>query len=93
MKGNDFAHPSIKTEPKRDQQYSTTYSNTYSTGGLTIREHFASLSMAAMVSSIDGQPNYARIKALATQEGIKTSEWIAKESIKQADALIKELNK
>lgn len=61
--------------------------------GLTIRHDFAARAMQAIVSSISSEVEYERLRYLAGQEGMKVSEWIARDACKQADALIKELNK
>jgi hypothetical protein len=60
--------------------------------GLTKRELFAYGAMKAIVSSIDSEENYQRLKSHAAREGIKVSDWIARDACKQADALIKALN-
>lgn len=61
--------------------------------GLTKREYFAGLFTQAIVSSIDCESEYQRLRALAASEGMKVSGWIAHDAIKQADALLLELEK
>lgn len=60
--------------------------------GLTKREYFAALNMQAIVSSIDSEDNYVRLRRHAEREGLKVSDWIARDAVKQADALIAALN-
>ena len=79
--GNDLIHSFVGNEA---------YEGNYR--GLTKRELFAYGAMRAIVSSIDGEMNYQRLKNLAMSEGLKVSEWIARDACKQADALIKALN-
>lgn len=67
--------------------------NQYTKTGLTIRADFAKVAMSAIVGSIHSEPEYHRLKYLATKESLTVSQWIAKEACKQADALINELNK
>ena len=43
---------------------------------------------AAMVSSIDSAENYDRLRNHAGSLGLKVSQWIALDSVKQADALL-----
>lgn len=43
---------------------------------------------AAMVSSIDSEDNYDRLRNHAASLGMKVSRWIAADAIKQADALL-----
>ena len=43
---------------------------------------------AAMVSSIDSAENYDRLRNHAESLGLKVSQWIAIDSVKQADALL-----
>ena len=64
-----------------------------SESGLTKREYFASQNVAAMVSTIQDEEGYKRLHFLAKESDMTVSEWIASESVKQADALIKQLNK
>ena len=46
---------------------------------------------AAIVSTITNDEEYDRLYYLATRQGLKVSGWIARDSVKQADALMAEL--
>ncbi len=61
--------------------------------GLTKREYFAGLFTQAIVSSIDSEENYNRLKSIANYDGMSVSQWIARDGVKQADALLAELEK
>ncbi len=61
--------------------------------GITKRELMATKNTAAMVSSISCEHEYQRIKELASKENMSVSDWISRDAVKQADSLIKELNK
>jgi len=56
--------------------------------GMTLHEHFAGLAMQGIVSSIDSEENYQRLKNLAQIDGLSVSEWIARDAHKQADAML-----
>lgn len=56
--------------------------------GLTKREYLAGLAMQAIVSSIDSEENYQRLKGHASARGLKVSQWIANDAVKQADAIL-----
>ena len=70
-------HPEII--PHRDHDFA----------GMTLRDYFAAKAMQGMVSSIDGESNYQRLRALAAECGLSVSSWIARDAYKQADAMIK----
>ena len=55
---------------------------------MTLHEHFAGLAMQGIVSSIDSEENYQRLKNLAQIDGLSVSEWIARDAHKQADAML-----
>lgn len=57
--------------------------------GMTIRDYFAAKAMQGIVSSIDGEANYQRLRGHAAGAGLSVSEWIARDSYKQADAMLK----
>lgn len=59
--------------------------------GMTIRQRFAMAAMQAIVSSIDGEDSYQRLRHHAMAEGMTVSQWIARDSVKQAEALLVEL--
>lgn len=53
-----------------------------------LRDDFAGRVSAAMVGTIANDLDYERIKAIAASFGMTSSQWIAREAYKQADALI-----
>lgn len=62
--------------------------------GMTLRDYSAIKNAAAMVSTIRSEEDYERAKGIAIAHGFETiSEWIAFDSYKQADALLKERSK
>jgi hypothetical protein len=56
--------------------------------GITLRQHYAGIFVAAMVSSIHDDAGFYRLQKVASSEGLKLSQWISKDALKQADALI-----
>ena len=56
--------------------------------GMTLREHFAGLAMQGMVSSIHNEEAFDRFRAHAAAQGMTVSQWIARDSFKQADAML-----
>lgn len=81
---NDKAHPEIVTDQAYDSIDSKVYSNTYSYGGLTKREHFASMAMQGMLA------NYRPADFSGGQVEMVKS--IAETSCEMADLLIAALN-
>ena len=57
--------------------------------GMTLRDYFAAKAMQGIVSSIDGEDNYRRLRGHAAAAELSVSEWIARDAYKQADAMIK----
>lgn len=57
------------------------------------RSYFSGLAMQGIVSSITSGDSYYRLKQVAQDCNLTLSQWIAKDSIKQADAMLAELNK
>ncbi len=57
--------------------------------GMTLRDYFAAKAMQGIVSSIDGEGNYQRLRGHAADVGLSVSEWIARDAYKQADAMLK----
>ena len=57
--------------------------------GMTLRDYFAAKAMQGIVSSIDGEANYQRLRGHAAGAGLSVSEWIARDAFKQADAMLK----
>ncbi len=84
LTGNELVHPDIVTEPERDKQYSATYGNVYSHGGITIRQHFASLAMQGLLVRYKIDERYGNSASYPM---------VAEMAVKEADALIEELNK
>jgi hypothetical protein len=56
--------------------------------GMSMRQHYAGLAMQGMVSSIHSEEGYRRLRAIAADEGLTVSQWIARDSFKQADAML-----
>jgi hypothetical protein len=56
--------------------------------GQTLRDYFAAKAMQGIVSTIDGESNYQRLKDIAEINGLTVSQWIARDSYKQADAML-----
>lgn len=56
--------------------------------GMTLHQHYAGLAMQAMVSSIHNEEGFDRFRAHARAEGLSVSQWIARDSFKQADAMV-----
>ena len=61
--------------------------------GLTKREMIAMHICSAITGSIHDEECYLRIKAMSDRCGVKVSEWIARDAVKQADALLAELGR
>lgn len=57
---------------------------------MDLRDYFAARAMAGIVSSIDSEANYARLREHASRAGMNLSQWIARDAYKQADAMIAE---
>lgn len=53
-----------------------------------LRDQFAGNAMQGIVSSIDSEENYVRLARHAQADGLKVSQWIAREAYKQADAML-----
>lgn len=58
---------------------------------MTKREAFAMAAMQGIVSSIDSEENYQRLRGHAQAKGLTLSQWIARDAVKQAGALIEAL--
>lgn len=56
--------------------------------GMTLRDYFAAKAMQGMVSSITDEDGYDRFRAHAAAQGLSVSQWIARDSYKQADAML-----
>lgn len=54
-----------------------------------LRDFFASKAMQAMLTGIDTDKKFLRYRSIAKEKGLSVSEWIAQDSYKQADAMIK----
>ena len=65
--------------PSKDRDYA----------GMALRDYFAAKAMQGIVSSIDGEDNYRRLRGHAAAAGLSVSEWIARDAYKQADAMLK----
>lgn len=62
-------------------------------GGMTKREVMAMHICSAITGSIHDEECYLRIKAISDRCGVKVSQWIAGDAVKQADALLAELDR
>ena len=58
--------------------------------GMDLRDYFAANAMQGIVSSIDSEDNYQRLRGHASKGGLSVSEWIACDAYKQADAMLAE---
>ena len=65
--------------PSKDRDYA----------GMSLRDYFAAKAMQGIVSSIDGEDNYRRLRGHAAAAELSVSEWIARDAYKQADAMLK----
>lgn len=61
--------------------------------GMTKREMMAMHICAGISGSIDSEDCYRRIKIMAERCGVNVSQWIARDAVKQADALLAELER
>lgn len=69
--------------------FPTNYRHSANYPGMELRDYFAAKAMQGIVSSIDGEANYQRLRGHATDAGLSVSEWIARDAYKQADAMLK----
>ncbi len=58
---------------------------------IKLRAELAGKCAAAMVSTITNDDEYDRMYYMAARQGLKVSGWIARDAVKQADALMNEL--
>ena len=58
---------------------------------IKLRAELAGKCAAAMVSTIKDDEDYWRIRHMATPDGLNVSQWIARDAVKQADALMAQL--
>ncbi|QHJ81958.1 MAG: hypothetical protein [Caudoviricetes sp.] len=58
---------------------------------IKLRAELAGSIAAAIISTIKDDEDYWRLKHLAGASGLSVSQWVAKDSVKQADALMAEL--
>lgn len=58
--------------------------------GMCLRDYFAAKCVAAMVSTISDEDGYGRAVSIASSQGLTVSQWFARESYKQADAMLQE---
>ena len=61
--------------------------------GMTKREMIAMHICSGISGSIDSEDCYKRIKIMAERCGVNVSQWIARDAVKQADALLAELER
>lgn len=60
--------------------------------GASLRDYFAAKAMQGMVSSIDSEENYRRLRGHAKKYGLSVSQWIARDAYKQADRMLEARN-
>lgn len=82
---SDNAEPCIVRDPETRKKAPAT--------GLTKREMMAMHICAGISGSIDSEDCYRRIKIMAERCGVNVSQWIARDAVKQADALLAELER
>lgn len=58
---------------------------------IKLRAELAGKCAAAMVSTITNDDDYTRLCYISQEKGMRVSQWIARDSVKQADALMAEL--
>ncbi len=58
-----------------------------------LRAELAGKCAAAMVGTIRNDSDYARLVYIANEVDLKVSGWIARDAVKQADALLAELER
>lgn len=56
--------------------------------GIALRDHFAARVMQGMIASIDSQESLDRLRSWSSSQGMPLSEFTARDSYKQADAMI-----
>lgn len=97
MKNADMpAMPIIDDEqsfPIDGEKYGKSLSSGRFAVGMTKREMIAMHICSAITGSIHDEECYLRIKAMSDRCGVKVSEWIARDAVKQADALLAELGR
>lgn len=84
------AFPSAKGFSAGSSGYgaNTNYKFTDRDQGMSLRDYFAAKAMQGMVASIDSQENLDRLRSWSKSQGMSLSEFIARDSYKQADAMI-----
>lgn len=90
-RANEPAFPVVETVARDigSHDHIVTIADTYSSGGLTIREHFAGLAMQAILSSDVAMKTYDDFSAFSVSRGV----WVARQATAAADALIAELER
>ena len=67
-----------------------TGASSYRYEGMSLRDYFAAKAMQGIVSSIDSEGGYQRLRGHAANAGLSVSQWIARDAYKQADAMLNE---
>lgn len=97
MKNADMpAMPVIDDEqsfPIDGEKYGKSLSSGRFAVGMTKREMMAMHICSGISGSIDSEDCYKRIKVMAERCGVNVSQWIARDAVKQADALLAELER
>lgn len=91
MKNGDMPVSPILNEHGCPHHHSSILVQDGQVTGLTKREMFAAMAMQGIVGSISSEAEYQRLKSLANAEHLNVSQWIARDAVKQADALLAEL--
>lgn len=58
--------------------------------GMSLRDLFAAVTLHGIVSGINSEHDYQRLRGHAQAKGLSVSQWIAVDAYKQADAMIAE---
>lgn len=69
-------------------QLANTFGSPVAMGGMTLREWYAGMAMQGIVGSIGNEEDYQRLRAHAQRDYLSVSQWIARESFKQANVMI-----
>ncbi|AHX12908.1 hypothetical protein CH75_06245 [Dyella jiangningensis] len=83
---DDDGFPAFPVNPKAHECSDAEY---MALRGMSLRDYFAAKIASAMVSTITDDAGYTRLRDLGSSHGLGLSEWIASESYKQADAMLK----
>lgn len=57
---------------------------------IDLRDYFAAKAMQAMITGIDTDEKFMRYRSISYEKGLSVPEWIAQDSYKQADVMLKQ---